>query len=139
MMTSRLHVQEWNSSERDRCKAQDEEVDGRIHENWSNGEGSAVNRSKTCHGSLRSLQLHCSTMCCCSGGNQQVMDLYVLQVSEILGNGERLTTEPFCLYWPCCVRDNVADQDLMLYRKKRVILNQNRVSVAYGEKFHYFH
>jgi hypothetical protein len=67
------------------------------------------------------------------------MDLYVLQVSEILGNEERLTTEPFCLYWPYYVRDIVAYQDSTLYQTKRVILNRNHVSVAYGEKYRYFH
>jgi hypothetical protein len=66
------------------------------------------------------------------------MDSPVLPVSEILGNQERLTTEPSCLYWLCFVHDIAGDQDSMLYRKTHVILNQNHVLVAYGEKFRYF-
>lgn len=48
-------------------------------------------------------------------------------------------TEISDLYWLCCVRDTVADQDLMPCQKMHVILNQNHVLVAYDEKPHYFH
>jgi hypothetical protein len=67
------------------------------------------------------------------------MGLHVLQVNEILGNEERLTTGPSDLYWLYYVRDIVADQDLTLYQKINAVLNQNHVLVAYGEKFRYFH
>jgi hypothetical protein len=51
MMTSHLHEQEWNSSEMDHCRKQDEEADGHIRENSNNVEGLLLNHSKECHGS----------------------------------------------------------------------------------------
>jgi hypothetical protein len=66
-------------------------------------------------------------------------DLHVLLESGTLENEEQLTTEISDLYWPCCVHDIVADQDLMLCQKMHVILNQNHVLVAYDEELHYFH
>jgi hypothetical protein len=139
MMTSHPHGQEWNSSELAHCKVTDEEADGHIHESWNSVEGLSLNRSKKRHGSLESLLLRCSMVCCCSVGTLQQMDSHVLQGSEILGNEEQFTIEPSGLYSLCYVPETVADQDLMLYRKMHVILNRNHVLVAYDEKFRSFH